>query len=75
MAMEYEKKRFGVIAVEKGFVTIEQVAEAMKIQIIENMGKGIHRLIGAILLDQGFISTAQLSEVLNVLDITANAFG
>ncbi len=59
---------------EKGFVTIEQVAEAMKVQIIEDMGKGIHRLIGAILLDQGLISTTQLNEVLNVLDITADDF-
>ena len=73
--MDYDKKRFGVIAVEKGFVTIEHVAEAMKVQIIENMGKGIHRVIGAILLDQGFINTTQLSEVLNALDITADDFG
>jgi len=73
--MDYDKKRFGVIAVEKEFVTIEHVAEAMKVQIIENMGKGIHRVIGAILLDQGFINTTQLSEVLNALDITADDFG
>jgi len=72
--VNYDEKRFGVIAVEKGFATIEQVAEAMKVQIIEDMGKGIHRLIGAILLDQGLISTTQLSEVLNVLDITADDF-
>ena len=74
MAMEYDEKRFGVIAVEKGFVTIEQVAEAMKVQIIEDMGKGSHRLIGAILLDQGLLSNAQVSEVLNILDITADDF-
>ena len=72
--MEYDEKRFGVIAVERGFVTIEQVAEAMKVQIIEDMGKGIHRLIGAILLDQGLINTRQLNEVLNILDITADDF-
>ncbi len=72
--MNYNEKRFGVIAVEKGFVTIEQVAEAIKVQIIEDMGKGIHRLIGAILLDQGLISTTQLHEVLNILDITADDF-
>jgi len=74
MVTEYDEKRFGVIAVEKGFVTIEQVAEAMKVQIIEDMGKGSHRLIGAILLDHGFISNAQVNEVLNVLDITADDF-
>jgi hypothetical protein len=72
--VNYNEKRFGVIAVEKGFVTIEQVAEAIKVQIIEDMGKGIHRLIGAILLDQGLISTTQLNEVLNILDITADDF-
>lgn len=74
MVTGYDEKRFGVIAVEKGFVTIEQVAEAMKVQIIEDMGKGSHRLIGAILLDHGLISTTQLNEILNVLDITADDF-
>ena len=72
--MQYDEKRFGVIAVEKGFITIEQVAEAMKVQIRADMGKGIHRLIGAILLDQGLISNTQLNEVLNILDITADDF-
>ena len=72
--MDYDEKRFGVVAVEKGFATIEQIAEAIKVQIIEDMGKGRHRLIGAILLDQGLISEAQLNEVLNVLDITSEDF-
>jgi hypothetical protein len=71
---EYDEKRFGVVAVERGFVTIEQVAEAMKVQIIEDMGKGTHRLIGAILLEQGLINEAQLNEVLSILDITSDDF-
>ncbi len=73
-SVDYDEKRFGVIAVEKGFVTIEQVAGAMKVQVIEDMDKGIHRLIGAILSDQGLISNTQLNEVLNILDITADDF-
>ena len=72
--VEYDEKRFGVVAVERGFVTIEQVAEAMKVQIIEDMGKGTHRLIGAILLEQGLLDDAQLNEVLNILDITSEDF-
>ena len=73
--MAYYEKRFGTVAVEKGYVTIEQVAEAMRIQIIEDMGKEPHRPIGKIMLDQGFITKNQYAELLNVLDITAEDFG
>jgi len=72
--MEFFEKRFGTIAVENGFVTIEQVAEAMKIQIIEDMGKQPHRPIGRILLEQGLITQSQYNEVLNAMDITSEAF-
>jgi len=56
--------RFGTIAVEKGFVTAEQVIEAMNIQILEDMEKREHRLIGTILLDQGILTISQIDEVL-----------
>ncbi len=72
--MEFFEKRFGTIAVENGFVTIEQVAEAMKIQIIEDMGKQPHRPIGRLLLEQGLITQSQYNEVLNAMDITSEAF-
>ena len=64
MDTESIEMRFGTIAVEKGFVTAEQVIEAMNIQILEDMEKREHRLIGTILLDQGIITISQIDEVL-----------
>jgi hypothetical protein len=62
-------KRFATIAMEREFVTIEQVAEALKIQIIEDMGTLSHRLIGKILLDLGYLTSSQHKEVLDAMDI------
>ena len=45
--------RFGMVAVEKGFVTPEQVVEALEIQVKENLSAGVHRFIGMILQSQG----------------------
>ena len=58
------KKRFGALAVEKGFVTLDQVIEAISIQARENIeGKG-NRLIGEILRELGYLTTSQIYEVL-----------
>jgi len=46
-------KRFGTIAIKKGFINQEQLIQAFRIQVEENLEKGEHRLIGAILLDLG----------------------
>ena len=67
------QKRFGLIAVEKGFITADQLVDAFKIQVMEEIEKGKHRLIGAILYEQGFISMAQIDEVVEDLQ-TLSAF-
>lgn len=64
METEHLEKRFGVLAVEKGFVTADHVIEALKIQVIEDMQKGKHRLIGRIFLEQGLMTISQIDEVL-----------
>jgi hypothetical protein len=69
MAVEKIDKRFGVVAVEKGFITPEQLIEAMKIQILENLGDTNNSLIGQILLEKGFITTEQIDEVLKTIGI------
>lgn len=58
------EKRFGVLAVEKGLVTADQVIEALRVQVFEDLEKGRHRLIGRILLEQGVITLAQIEEIL-----------
>ena len=68
MDTESREIRFGVKAVKKGFVTPEQVVNALDIQVKEDLWKGKHRLIGKILLDQKIISVSQLNEVLDAME-------
>jgi len=59
------KKRFGTKAVEKGFITVEQLLNAIKTQVLEDLGTYTHRPIGAILFEQGSISDPQISSLIN----------
>jgi hypothetical protein len=67
METEHLEKRFGIVAIEKRFVSAEQVVEAMRIQVLEDVRNGKHRLIGRILLEQGILKLAQVDEVLESL--------
>jgi acyl-coenzyme A synthetase/AMP-(fatty) acid ligase len=69
MTTKQFEKRFGMLAVEKGIVTSEQVVEAIAIQIEENMEQNKHRFIGTILVDQGYMRHSQIQEVLASMDI------
>jgi hypothetical protein len=62
-------KRFGAVAIDKGFISLEQLFEAMKIQITENTEGVEHRLIGQILWELEYISTEQINEVLKSMGI------
>ena len=68
MSREHSEVRFGVTAIQKGFVTLEQVVDALGAQIEENFKAGRHRRIGQILLEQRLIDRSQLDEILNSLD-------
>jgi hypothetical protein len=65
-------KRFGMIAVERAYVTRDQVLEALRIQVQENLLDGMHRQIGAILFDQGQMDREQIQTVLSELTRSAN---
>jgi len=58
------EKRFGVSAVKKGFITADEVIEALRIQVMEDIEKGQHRLIGRILLEQGCMTLSEIDDVL-----------
>ena len=60
-------KRFGTLAVEKGFVGPDQVCEALEVQVRENMNENKHRYIGTIMTDLGYLKRAQVNEVLGSL--------
>jgi hypothetical protein len=67
LAITQIEKRFGALAVEKGYITLDQLIKAMNIQIFENLQEEKHRLIGEILLEEGFITKEQIDEVLGSL--------
>jgi hypothetical protein len=60
--------RFGKVAIDKGFITMEQMLNAIEVQVKENIAFGTHRKIGMILKQEGHITIAQIEEVLEVLD-------
>jgi hypothetical protein len=67
MNIDKRQFRFGMVAIEKGYVTAEQVMKALEVQIKEDQSEGSHSWIGKILLDNGFITQAQLDDVLQMI--------
>ena len=62
-------KRFGAVAIDKGFITLENLIDAIKIQVIENLEGSDHRLIGQILWEKGYLTTEQINEVIESMGI------
>jgi len=63
MKAEHVELRFGIIAREMGFITSEQLVDALKIQVMEEVENNKHRQIGTILLEKRFITSTQIEEV------------
>ena len=64
---EHHEKRFGITAIDKGFITPDELVEALRVQVLEDIEYENHRLIGQILLAQEKITIEQTEEVLKVL--------
>jgi hypothetical protein len=62
-------RRFGAMAIDKGFITLENLLEAIEVQIHENIDGSDHRLIGQILWEKGYITSEQINEVLASMGI------
>jgi hypothetical protein len=59
--------RFGQLAVEKAYVTQDQIKEALSDQVDDDFNNRPHRLIGRILLEKGLITANQIEVILNEL--------
>lgn len=70
MSLQNLERRFGITAVKKGFITAEQLIEALSTQIMEELEESEHRLIGEILLEKEYLTNAQIKEVLKFLGIS-----
>ena len=60
---ESMEKRFGIIAIERGFISSDHLIEGLKVQVGEELGEGKHTLIGKIFLEKGQMTAEQIDEV------------
>lgn len=67
MTEEHKRRRFGSLAVSKGFISIEQFTKALEIQARAELEGTDHRLIGEILVDLEYMTAFQVNEVLEDL--------
>ena len=65
--IEHYEKRFGLIAIEKGFITSDDLIKALTIQVHEDVAEGTHRQIGEILLDLGIMNANQIEAVVKII--------
>ena len=73
MNAEEISKRYGVKAIEKRFITLDQLLMAINIQILENLEKGEHRLIGRILAELGIIYPSKIMMPDAVEEVTSDS--
>ena len=66
--LKESERRFGFIAVGKGFITLEQLVGALNVQVTEEVETKVHRLIGQILIGMGAMNGPQIIEVLESID-------
>ena len=66
---DYEKycSRFGKIAVDNGYLVVEQLQQALHEQVDDDLAERPHRVIGAICFDHGWMSPEQIEDVLNIM--------
>lgn len=65
--MEHYEKRFGAIAIEKGFITPDQLIKASAIQSQEEIESGTYLLLREILLYHDTMTANQIEEVVKTI--------
>jgi hypothetical protein len=67
------QRRFGFIAMEKGFIKVDQLYEALLRQREQETEGADRRPLGMILKDLGYLSVSQIEEVLQTLEEEAKS--
>ena len=65
--IEHYEKRFGLIAINKGFICADDLVKVLTIQVDEDVNNAPHRLMGEILYDLGVMTDKQVEDVLSDL--------
>jgi hypothetical protein len=63
--IEHYEKRFGIIAVEKGFITADDLVKGLTVQVKEDLCRVRHRLLGEIFFETGVMTDRQVEEVVS----------
>ena len=63
------EKRFGQIAIEKRFITKEQLIEAITCQVKREVGGSGHQHLGSLLQELDYMDEDEVKEVLDVMGI------
>lgn len=66
-AVQDRYKFFGEVALEKRFVTADQLYEALTLQARSKVDGHMDKQLGQILLELGYMTADQIHEVLDVL--------
>ena len=62
-------KRFGMLAIKKGYIAFEQAYEALVTQVTEELEEARRRPIGEILFEKGYMTTTQVDGVLKSMGL------
>lgn len=73
LSIPLPQRRFGFIAIEKGFIKADQLFEALMRQKAQETGGAERRPLGMILKDLGYLSVSQINEVLQTLQKDAES--
>ena len=73
IGIDLPQRRFGFIAIEKGFIKADQLYEALIRQRAQETGRTERRPIGMILKDLGYLSVSQINEILQILQHEAES--
>ena len=69
MSMQKFDKRFGLVAIEKGYIAFEQAYEALVTQVTEELESSKRRPIGEILHEKGYMTASQIDGVLTSMGL------
>jgi hypothetical protein len=71
IGIDLPQRRFGLIAIEKGFIKADHLYEALMRQRAQETGGAERRPLGMILKDLGYLSVSQIEEILQTLEVEA----
>jgi len=71
--IDLPQRRFGLIALEKGFIKADQLYEALIRQRAQETGGAERRPPGMILKDLGYLTVSQINEILRILQHEAES--